>query len=507
MNRILAIDDDQPILFLIETILNKMIPDSEVITATSGEMGVELAKKHLPDTILLDILMPGMNGFEVCEILKKDEQTKHIPILLVSALGKDYENRVKGLNLGAEAFITKPFQNPELVSQVKVLLRIKKAEDQLKKQNRDLEMFIKKQTTEFNTSETRFLQISEYANEFYWEVNKEGLFTYVSAGIEKILGLNAEEVMGKAHLFDFHETSNKEKTKEILAGIFHQRIDYNAVEVYCQTRDKRKIWLTISGFPIFDDQSNFVGYRGITHDVTLRRKAEEDLKKSLNEIKQDQNKLKKLNSELLMVEEKERRRIAEYLHDGIGQILSFVHMNLSSVISKNLLPEDAQNTLRKTSGFLNDAIVQSRSLTYDLSPPVLYELGLIPAIRWKLNQTEANHDIKTDMRGNVEKLHISNDTSILVYRIICELLLNVTKHAKAELVEVTIQKNHNFYNFAVRDNGCGFEYKGKNTLLKNGGYGLFSITERLDSIQGELMIESEVSKGTKTTISIPIKNV
>ncbi|MBN2615938.1 MAG: response regulator [Bacteroidales bacterium] len=505
MNTILAIDDDPANLVLIETILVMNLPDCKVITSRSAEEGIIIAREQLPDTILLDIMMAGIDGFEACEILKQDVETKHIPILLVSALGQSYENRVKGLNLGAEAFISKPFQRPELVSQVKVLLRIKNAEDLLRKQNRELELFIKKQTTDFNNSENRFLQISEYANEYYWEVNAEGLFTYVSAGIEKILGVHADEVIGKEFIFDFHNTNNPEKTRENLHAIFSQRIDYNEVEIPCQTRNNKRIWLTISGFPIYDEELKFTGYRGVTHDVSLRRRAEEDLMKSMEEIKLDQVKLKKLNSELLMAEEKERRRIAEYLHDGVGQILSYVHMNLSSMQSKNSLPEEIKKTLKNSSAFLNDAIVQSRLLTYDLSPPILYELGLIPAIKWKLSQTEKNHNINTRFQTDTEQLEVSNDVRILIYRIISELLVNVTKHAQANLVEVNVHKNNKYYNFEVNDDGQGFEYKGKNALFKNGGYGLFSIIERLESIQGDLKIESNPAIGTKMIVSIPLK--
>lgn len=366
MKKILAIDDDVNNLLLVKTILTKNIPDCTVTTARSGAEGIKFAKELKPDTILLDILMPGLNGFEVCKILKEDDATKRIPVLLVSALGQNYENRIQGLNMGAEAFITKPFENPELISQVKVLLRIKDAEDMLRKQN-------------------------------------------------------------------------------------------------------------------------------------------EDLEKSLEAIKNDQEKLKKLNSELLTAEEKERRRIAEYLHDGIGPILSLANINLSSIHNKNLRKE-IQGPILKASSLLNDAIVRSRSLTYDLSPPVLYELGLIPAIRWKLDQLEKIHAINMNLKTSISKLELDTDLSILVYRIICEFLTNVIKHAKASHVEVQIDKNKQFYFFSVLDNGKGFNYGGRSTLMKNNSYGLFSIYERLESLQGNLVIESQLKKGTKTKVSIPIKN-
>lgn len=367
MKRILAIDDDIHNLLLIKAVLTKNIPDCTVVTAQLGSDGIEVAKEIKPDVILLDILMPGMNGFDVCKVLKEDEITKEIPVLLVSALGQNYENRIKGLNMGAEAFITKPFENPELISQVKVLLRIKEAEDLLRKKN-------------------------------------------------------------------------------------------------------------------------------------------EDLEKSLEAIKNDQKKLKKLNSELLTAEERERRRIAEYLHDGIGPILSLANINLSSLQNKDL-GHDVQGPIHKATGLLNDAIVRSRTLTYDLSPPVLYELGLIPAIKWKLEQLNKIHHINTNFQSSIEKLKIETDLSILVYRILCEFLTNVIKHAEASHVEVMVDKDEHYYYFSVKDNGKGFEYEGKSSVMETNSYGLFSIYERLEPIEGNLIIESKLKEGTKTTVSIPIKNV
>ena len=505
MNRILAIDDNHVNLDLIKAVITKSIPDSDVFLALSGEAGIKLARKEEPNAILLDIMMPGMNGFEVCEVIKNDKRTKHIPILLVSAFMQTSQDRIKGLDIGAEALLSKPFENAELISQVKVLLRINKAEDLLRKKNENLELFIKNQAEEFNNNETRFLQISEYAHEFFWEIDSKGKFTYVSAVIENILGQKSSEIIGKKYIFDFYRTVNTPKTNETLFDIFKNRSYYNNVEILCLDNANRKIWLTVSGFPVFDKKSKFIGYRGVTHDITRRRQAEEELNKSLHQIREDHKKLKKLNAELDMVEEKERRRIAEYLHDGIGQLLSIAHINLSSLQNKKL-SADVQKVIIKSSELLSEAIVRSRNLTYDLSPPILYELGLIPAIRWKLNQTESNYKIETTVQSKVNRLDINNDTRIVIYRIISELLVNITKHANASLIDVKIYEDQEYYYFVVSDNGKGFDNKYDSKSSKDGGYGLFSINERLDSMHGHLKIESGEKQGTKITVSIPTKN-
>lgn len=503
MIKILSIDDKKLNMELIESLLNRYIPDCQVLTAQSGKEGIKIAKEELPDTILLDIYMPEMDGFEVCKILKDDEITKHIPVLMVSALGQDPEYRIRGLKAGADAFISKPFDLAEFKALVNVMLRIKQTEDLLKKRNENMEIFIKKQTKEFNNSEKRFLQISEYALEYFWEVDSNGLFTYISPVIEKILGYKNYEIIGKKCLFDFPQSKDKQKIKEALFHVFKNRNNYKEIEILCLHKNGKKIWLKISGFPIFDKKSNFIGYRGVTHDITLRRQTEEDLKKSLEEILSYQKKLKTLNSELTNVEEKERRKIAVNLHDVIGQTLSIAHIKLSS-LSNIKFPPKVEKIISESSELIHAAITESSSLTYDLSPPILYELGLIPAINWRLEQIKKEFGIVTNFKSSENSLDINNDIRILLYRIICELLTNIIKHANADLIKIEINKDQKYFYISVLDNGKGFNYQPKDKLIEHKGFGLFSINERLDSIQGRLVIESEAEKGTKAIVSIPV---
>lgn len=134
MIKILAIDDKQDNLVSISALLKNSISDCSVITADSGAEGIKKARAELPDTILLDIIMPGMDGYEVCRKLKSDEKTKHIPVIMITAIKTDSESRVKGLDLGADAFLSKPVEGAELSAQVSAMLRIKYNEDALRKQ-------------------------------------------------------------------------------------------------------------------------------------------------------------------------------------------------------------------------------------------------------------------------------------------------------------------------------------------------------------------------------------
>ena len=148
MTCILAIDDNKDNLITISALLKLLIPNSEVITASSGEEGIHKAITGHPDTILLDIHMPGMDGFETCRELKNIEATAHIPVIMLTAVRTDSKSRVKALDLGADAFLTKPIDESALAAQVRAMLRIKQAEDRLRDDKIHLEERVKERVAE-----------------------------------------------------------------------------------------------------------------------------------------------------------------------------------------------------------------------------------------------------------------------------------------------------------------------------------------------------------------------
>jgi len=161
MAKILAIDDKQDNLIVISALMKNLLANCSVITAQSGASGMEKAKNEQPDTILLDVRMPEMDGYEVCRRLKSDAQTKHIPVIMLTAVEKSSSSRVKGLESGADTFMTKPIDETELIAQVKVALRIKKAEDRLRKEKELLEYLVEERTKELSESEKRLRTLVE----------------------------------------------------------------------------------------------------------------------------------------------------------------------------------------------------------------------------------------------------------------------------------------------------------------------------------------------------------
>ena len=388
MKKILAIDDNDINLELLNQLISRHYPAFQFLKAANGTEGVELAKTAKPELILLDILMPGLNGYEVCEILKKDKATRHIPVLMISALGGNPAERTKGLNAGADAFISKPFVTSELQAQINVALRIKSVEDLLRKRNENLELSIKSESDKFAQKEERFYQISEHARQFFWEIDENGDFVYISPVVETILQLKPLDILGKISF-----------SRLFLADTINKHIQISMHEELQETEillkiAKNDLWLTLRSFPIFNKTGNFAGARGICFDVTKRKKAELALVKNMKKVERYQQKLKKLNIEITRIEENERRRIAENLHDSLGQTLSLAYLKLSAIDTTGFTPI-TQKIYSETFSLLSKAIGESRDLTYDLSPPILYELGLIPAFKWRLEVLEKKEKLKT----------------------------------------------------------------------------------------------------------------
>jgi two-component system, sensor histidine kinase and response regulator len=133
--KILVVEDKQDNIDLISYFLKPQ--NYEIQVAMNGETAIEMITKSPPDIILLDIMLPRMNGFEVCERIKKDPKTRFIPVIMITAL-KELKDKIHSLEVGADDFITKPFENVELLTRVKSLLRIKKYHDQLEQKNKEL---------------------------------------------------------------------------------------------------------------------------------------------------------------------------------------------------------------------------------------------------------------------------------------------------------------------------------------------------------------------------------
>jgi signal transduction histidine kinase len=175
MVKILAIDDNGENLVFIKTLLSVLFPDAKIYTASSGNEGVALAKAENPDVILLDLILPEMDGFQTCKIIKDDQALMRIPVIVLTALKTDSVSRIKALNSGAETFLTKPIDESELKAQITSMLRIKKSEDKIRHEKDELEEVVQKRTSDLINQLEEKVKAEIKLKESYKELEKNKL--------------------------------------------------------------------------------------------------------------------------------------------------------------------------------------------------------------------------------------------------------------------------------------------------------------------------------------------
>lgn len=201
--KVLAIDDNFDNLISLRAVLSELIPEIEIFTAIDGNIGIEIALKQNPDVILLDIIMPDFDGFEVCKSIKANPGLKNIPVLFLTALKSDKSNRIKALEVGAEGFLSKPFEETELIAQIKAMHKIKLANTSKESEKERLETLVKSQTKELNDknlaleeSEKKFREIIETSNDVHYRQDLEtGKIEYISPTVEQLFGYTANEIL------------------------------------------------------------------------------------------------------------------------------------------------------------------------------------------------------------------------------------------------------------------------------------------------------------------------
>jgi signal transduction histidine kinase len=234
-------------------------------------------------------------------------------------------------------------------------------------------------------------------------------------------------------------------------------------------------------------------------DITHLRRAEQKIL-ATNEM------LRSLTSELVMTEERERRRIAVELHDHIAQTLALAKMEMDA-LSHRAAGSGMEASCGRISDMLRQSIQETRSLIREISPSVLYELGLNEAVLWLADQFQSKHGLDVNVADGLGNEELEQDLQVLLFRTVRELLMNVVKHARAGKAWVTLEQVADNIAVSVRDDGSGFHMSGSSQDEQEmGGFGLFSIRERVRHLGGRLIIESAEGKGTRVRLEVPKRN-
>ena len=259
--RILVVDDQ---LANVTLLLDMLAADgyTRVESAMDAHEVCALHRRNGYDLILLDLQMPGMDGFQVMEGLKANEPDGILPVLVITA---QPGHKLRALQAGARDFVSKPFDLVEVKTRIRNMLEVRLLYTKLEDYSRTLEETVRERTAELRESEARYRSLTELASDWYWEQDERGTFTKVSGPVLEMLGIRVAPLAG-AHTAQAEAGWNPGERAHLLATIAARQpfLDFIFSRL---NADGSKQKFQVSGEPMFNQSGRFVGYRGIGFEL------------------------------------------------------------------------------------------------------------------------------------------------------------------------------------------------------------------------------------------------
>jgi PAS domain S-box-containing protein len=262
--RILIVDDQEANVQLLE----QLLADAGYTCMASTMNPIEVCALHRAnryDLILLDLQMPGMDGFAVMAGLKASETESYLPVVVLTA---QPGHKLRALQAGAKDFISKPFDLVEVKTRIHNMLEVRLLYRKLEKHAKMLERAVEERTAELRESEARYRSLTELASDWYWEQDEKGNFTKVSGPVLDMLGIRVEPLVGETRRDD--ALGWNEAEREALQARIAERQPFIDFALSRVNADGSQQQFRVSGEPMFNRSCRFIGYRGIGVETTPR---------------------------------------------------------------------------------------------------------------------------------------------------------------------------------------------------------------------------------------------
>jgi PAS domain S-box-containing protein len=262
---ILIVDDQEANVSLLEQLLRET--GYTCVTSTMNPEEVcALHRKNHYDLILLDLQMPGMDGFQVIAALKTSDADDYLPVLVITA---QPSHKLRALQAGAKDFVSKPFDLVEVKTRIHNMLEVRLLYKKLNSYNKVLEETVRERTAELRESEARYRSLTELASDWYWEQDQHGSFTKVSGPVLEMLGIRVDTLTGNAN--SAQVSGWNEAEREFLRTTIAARqpfLDFIFSRVNADGSQQR---FQVSGEPMFSQSARFIGYRGIGVELSAKK--------------------------------------------------------------------------------------------------------------------------------------------------------------------------------------------------------------------------------------------
>jgi PAS domain S-box-containing protein len=314
----------------------------------------------------------------------------------------------------------------------------------------------------------------------------------------QLFGYSREELLGKStRLLHVDDASYEELETKALSA-FQGKGFLHLSTFHMRRKDGEIFICEMALMPLHGEDGVLTSWVAVIRDITEQRQTEAKLDLT-------RRKLRALAAETTLLEERERRGIATQLHDQLGALLAMGKVKLGTLLKATVGTPFAA-PLEEIHSLVGEAVNETRSLTWELSPPVLYQLGLSAAIEWLCEETEKRNGLTVRFSQEGVPVELSDERRFLLFSAARELLLNVVKHAEARRVSIRLRWMDTAVESQVKDDGKGFDVAGIEVLRDaRKSFGLFNIQERVADLDGRVDILSSPGAGSAVTVMLPFR--
>jgi PAS domain S-box-containing protein len=491
---ILIVDDDA----LVRRALQTMLEHGRHIcrTAVDGAEGLEMLRQADCDVVLIDMHMPRLDGLGLLAGMRQ-QHIQAVPLVL-TGFG-EVGSAVEAMKLGAFDYLTKPPDFQELTRATARAIEHSRA----RRHGRIMEDLAAQWEMTFDA-----------CPDLMAILDSQQCFLRCNQALAQRLGVDKNELVGKPFLRIIGDSAEQQS---LLARTLADG-EPQTLEIL-SNRLRGAFILTLA--PLRNNSGPVFGAVFVARDITERKQAEQaraqllareqaarlETADLLQETQKREQELRALASELSSTEDRERRKLALSIHDSLSQTLSVVKLKLMALCQEAAGQVPVARELADLLQLVDQLIQQTRSLTFDLYPAMLDDLGLVPTLKWYRTRYQEQTGIKVEIADFGQAVTLPTPLVNYLFRAMKELLHNVAKHARAKEVVLSVYWQQQRVRMVVVDDGCGVDKSPKdNGSPAGGGLGLVGIRERIHSFGGEFVFESWPGRGTQVTLEVPIES-
>jgi PAS domain S-box-containing protein len=352
--------------------------------------------------------------------------------------------------------------------------------------------------------ESRFQSVWENSRDAMRLIDADGTLVQVNDAFCRMVGKSRSELIGKPFVAAYGYKDPEAKLRK-----FQQRVLSRSVPAQLE----RELPLGTGEAKIFELSNSLLEVEEqpliltIYRDITDRRRKEEELQVLNETLKQRANQLGALTLQVTRAEQQERRRLAQIVHDHLQQLLVAARMTAERV-RRRISEDEVVRAALEVEELLDESIKASRSITTELSPPILHDGGLIPALEWLGRRMKEKHHLQVHLSVSAEMEPASEVLRVFLFQAVRELLFNSFKHSEAHEAFVTVSSlSGDLVEIVVEDHGRGFDVD-EITLGRGSSrdcFGLFSLKERIGHIGGSMAIQAAPGEGTRVVLVVPLR--